>query len=127
MGEPIKILDLAHRMIRLAGLEPDRDVDVLLTGLRPGERLKEALEYLGEDLRETSIPGVRATDATSYNVAVIDSQFDALENGVTTRNEASVVLALRGLVAEYARHGIESEDVPSLPDLRPVEARSAAQ
>jgi O-antigen biosynthesis protein WbqV len=114
-------------MIRLAGLEPDRDVDVLLTGLRPGERLKEALEYLGEDLRETSIPGVRATDATSYNVAVIDSQFDALENGVTTRNEASVVLALRGLVAEYARHGIESEDVPSLPDLRPVEARSAAQ
>jgi O-antigen biosynthesis protein WbqV len=128
MGEPIKILDLARRMIRLAGLEPDRDVDVLLTGLRPGERLKEALEYLGEDLRETSIPGVRATDATSYNVVVIDSQFDALEKGVTTRDEASVLLALRGLVAEYARHAMELEDVPRQSERRPAEeARSAAQ
>jgi O-antigen biosynthesis protein WbqV len=101
MGEPVKILDLARRMIRLAGLEPDRDVDILVTGLRPGERLKEVLEYLGEDLRETSIPGVRATDATSHSVAVIEAQFATFENGVTSRNEAAVLLALSGLVAEY--------------------------
>ena len=109
MGEPVRILDLARRMIRLAGLEPDRDIDVLFTGLRPGERLKEALEYLGEDLRGTSIPGVRATDATAHNVAVIEAQFAALERGVTSRSESGVQLALRGLVAEYERQ----PDVPA--------------
>jgi O-antigen biosynthesis protein WbqV len=119
MGEPVKILDLARRMIRLAGLEPDRDVDILVTGLRPGERLKEVLEYFGEDLRETSIPGVRATDATSHSVAVIEAQFATLENGVTSRNEAAVLLALRGLVAEYERQpAMLAEDLPRVPERR---------
>jgi O-antigen biosynthesis protein WbqV len=101
MGEPVKILDLARRMIRLVGLEPDRDVDILFTGLRPGERLREVLEYHGEDLRETSIPGVRATDATLHDLALIDAQFAALEKGVRTRDETTVLRALRGLVLEY--------------------------
>ncbi|HEY5890752.1 MAG TPA: nucleoside-diphosphate sugar epimerase/dehydratase [Acidimicrobiia bacterium] len=43
MGEPVRILDLAHRMIRLAGLVPYKDIDVVITGLRPGERLSEQL------------------------------------------------------------------------------------
>lgn len=119
MGEPVKILDLARRMIRLAGLEPDRDVDILFTGLRPGERLSEALEYLGEDLRATSIPGVRATDATSNDVAAIEAQFAALEKGVVARNESALLLALRVLVAEYARQPIETADeAPRQPELR---------
>jgi FlaA1/EpsC-like NDP-sugar epimerase len=103
MGEPVKIVDLARRMVRLSGLEPDRDVDILFTGLRPGERLSEALEYHDEDLRETSIPGVRATDARVKDVAVIEAEFDAIEKGVATRNEAAVVLTLIRLVAEYKR------------------------
>ena len=119
MGEPIKILDLARRMIRLAGLEPDRDVDILLTGLRPGERLKEVLEYQGEDLRETSIPGVRATDATSHGVAVVEAQVATLEKGVPTRTESAVLLALRGLVAEYERHQpAPAEEMPRQPERR---------
>jgi FlaA1/EpsC-like NDP-sugar epimerase len=43
MGSPVRILDLAHRMIRLAGLVPYVDIDVVITGLRPGERLSEQL------------------------------------------------------------------------------------
>ena len=43
MGQPIKIVDLAERMIRLSGLEPGRDVDIVFTGIRPGERLNEIL------------------------------------------------------------------------------------
>ena len=123
MGEPVKIVDLARRMIRLVGLEPGRDVDILFTGLRPGERLKEALEHVDEDLRETSIPGVRATDATSKDVAVIDAQFAAIEKGVATRNEAAVLLALEGLVAEYDREAAP----PNEPQLQsPRERRLAA-
>ena len=43
MGQPVKIVDLAERMIRLSGLEPGRDVDIVFTGIRPGERLNEIL------------------------------------------------------------------------------------
>jgi O-antigen biosynthesis protein WbqV len=121
MGEPIKILDLASRMIRLSGLEPNRDVDILFTGLRPGERLSEALEHHDEELRETSIPGVRATDATSKDVEIIETQFAAIEKGVVGRNESMVMLALRGLVAEYDRGA-----APSEPPLRSQPQRRLA-
>jgi O-antigen biosynthesis protein WbqV len=103
MGEPIKILELAKRMIRLSGLEPDRDVDILITGLRPGERLSEALEYHDEELRQTSIQGVRATDAKASEMAVIEAQFAALERAVAARDDRAVQEALRALVAEYGQ------------------------
>src|SRR5258708_35634083 len=41
MGEPVRVLDLAHDLIRLNGLEPDRDIEIKITGLRPGERMHE--------------------------------------------------------------------------------------
>jgi O-antigen biosynthesis protein WbqV len=122
MGQPVKILDLARRMIRLSGLEPDRDVDILFTGLRPGERLREALEHNDEELRETSIPGVHATDATSKDVEIIETQFAAIEKGVASRNDSMVLLALRGLVAEYDRDGAPQPE----PALRPQQRRMAA-
>jgi O-antigen biosynthesis protein WbqV len=111
MGQPIKILELARRMIRLSGLEPDRDVDILFTGLRPGERLSEALEYHDEELRQTAIHGVRATDAKASDMAVIEAQFAALETGIAAREPRAVLEALRALVAEY-RQRPESEPQP---------------
>jgi O-antigen biosynthesis protein WbqV len=111
MGQPIKILELARRMIRLSGLEPDRDVDILFTGLRPGERLSEALEYHDEELRQTAIQGVRATDAKASDMAVIEAQFAALEKGIAAREPRAVLEALRALVAEY-RQRPESEPQP---------------
>jgi O-antigen biosynthesis protein WbqV len=111
MGQPIKILELARRMIRLSGLEPDRDVDILFTGLRPGERLSEALEYHDEELRQTAIQGVRATDAKASDMAVIEAQFAALETGIAAREPRAVLEALRALVAEY-RQRPESEPQP---------------
>ena len=119
MGEPVKIVELARRMIRLAGLEPDRDIDIRLTGLRPGERLKEALEYSGEALRETSIPGVRATDATVQDAAPLEDQFVSLENAIAARDERRVLLALRALVAEYSRAAAnQPQDLADVPQRR---------
>ena len=50
MGQPVKIVDLAERMIRLAGLEPGRDIDIVFTGVRPGERMRAWLAMLDQGL-----------------------------------------------------------------------------
>jgi FlaA1/EpsC-like NDP-sugar epimerase len=121
MGHPVKILDLACRMIRLSGLEPNRDVDILFTGLRPGERLTEALEQHDEELRETSIAGVRATDAPSKDADTIQTQFGAIEQAVISRNEDLVLKALRGLVVEYDRDPARQPE----PSLRPARRLAA--
>ena len=58
MGEPVRILDLAHQMIRLSGLEPGVDVEIEITGIRPGEKLHEELHYGDEDVARTAHPRV---------------------------------------------------------------------
>jgi len=60
MGRPIKILDLAEELIRLSGLEPDTDIPIVFTGIRPGEQLHEALETSDEPLGRTTLPGMFA-------------------------------------------------------------------
>jgi O-antigen biosynthesis protein WbqV len=56
MGQPVKIVELAERMIRLAGLEPQRDIEIVFTGIRPGERLNEILFAHDESNSEISVP-----------------------------------------------------------------------
>src|SRR5262249_51335303 len=59
MGEPVKIVDLAQQMIRLAGLRIDRDIEIEFTGLRPGEKLHEELFHPAEPLMPTANPAIR--------------------------------------------------------------------
>jgi len=66
MGEEIKIVELAKRMIRLRGLDPDRDVEIIFTGLRPGERLREELLAEGEQMVRTPHPKVFLTTAKDH-------------------------------------------------------------
>jgi O-antigen biosynthesis protein WbqV len=58
MGEPVRIVELAEKMIRMKGLMPGRDIHIRYTGLRPGERLTEAVYYENEQVRATSVDGV---------------------------------------------------------------------
>ncbi|MEM8782026.1 MAG: polysaccharide biosynthesis protein [Planctomycetota bacterium] len=59
MGRPVRVRDMAERFLRLQGLEPGRDVDIQITGPRPGEKLFEELAYDGEDMLETPHPAIR--------------------------------------------------------------------
>ena len=60
MGQPVKIVELAERIIRLSGLEPERDIKIAFTGIRPGERLNEILFARDEETSDIGIPGIVA-------------------------------------------------------------------
>jgi O-antigen biosynthesis protein WbqV len=102
MGQPVKIIDLARQMIRLAGLRPDVDVPIVITGLRPGERLHEDLFHDGESvLSETRLNGVllaapRVTDGTMLARAL-----DELEAAASQRRIADALNLLDRLVPEF--------------------------
>lgn len=110
MGEPIRILDMADRFLRLQGFAPDVDVNIQITGPRPGEKLFEELAYLGEDMRPTPHESIRLWETAPPDAAQIRqivSTFDRLRDKSgdgsrrwrDTKPEA-VVTALRALLPE---------------------------
>jgi O-antigen biosynthesis protein WbqV len=108
MGKPVRILDLARQMILLAGLRPDKDVEIRFTGLRPGEKLFEELFHGREPPVPTGHPGLlmaapRTTDAAQVGRAL--DEIAALARGGDT---AGALNAVRRQVPEFAEAGKEA-------------------
>jgi FlaA1/EpsC-like NDP-sugar epimerase len=100
MGQPVRIYELAERMIRLAGFEPGEDVDIVVTGARPGERLHEILFAREEPMAEIGIDGVMAAQPVFADRARLEPWLDRLDEAVRaedrTRAEAVFEEAVPG-------------------------------
>jgi O-antigen biosynthesis protein WbqV len=101
MGQPVKIVDLAERIIRLSGLEPGRDIKITFTGVRPGERLHEILFARGEETADIGIPGIVAAKPFQPSMEAIRGWYAALEQGLARNERAAIYNLLRDAVPEF--------------------------
>ncbi len=101
MGQPVKIVDLAERIIRLSGLEPGRDIQITFTGVRPGERLHEILFARDEETADIGIPGIVAAKPLQLPIETIRTLFASLEQGLARNEHAAIYNLLREAVPEF--------------------------
>jgi O-antigen biosynthesis protein WbqV len=99
MGQPVRILDLAERMIRLSGLEPYRDVKIEFSGMRPGERLQEALFAQNEKLQEIDIEGISAALGRGPSLQTLDEALQELEKMLDKQDRNGALSLLQGIIA----------------------------
>lgn len=102
MGEPVRIIDLATDLIRLSGYEVGRDIDIVFTGLRPGEKLNEELFLAGETYHTTAHPKIRiAAGAGRFVPEHLHATIASLEQAVDSANPLLLRQQLHMLVPEY--------------------------
>ncbi|MBY0332958.1 MAG: polysaccharide biosynthesis protein [Acetobacteraceae bacterium] len=101
MGKPVKIVDLARRMIRLAGLRPDEEVEIRFTGLRPGEKLTEELYYGTEAPTVTQFPGLFVVTPRTADPALVGRAIDEIAAAARAGNGRIALAQMGRLVPEF--------------------------
>jgi FlaA1/EpsC-like NDP-sugar epimerase len=101
MGQPVKIVDLAERMIRLSGLQPGHDIDIVFTGMRPGERLNEILFATEEPTVEIGVAGIMAAKPNEPPMPALRKWIAALEQAIAKDDRASIKAVLKDAVPEF--------------------------
>lgn len=110
MGEPIRIADLAEQLIRLSGLVPHRDVSIVFTGLRPGEKLTEELMSHLESSVPTSVQKIRVVETDRLeNSTLLDAGLKRLLAAIPGGARAALISELTTLVPEYSTRPRERE------------------
>jgi FlaA1/EpsC-like NDP-sugar epimerase len=101
MGQPVKIVDLAERMIRLAGLEPGRDIDIVYTGMRPGERMHEILFAREEPMVDVGFDGVVAARPVQPSLDAMRGWLAMLEQGLAREEREAIYRVLTEAVPDF--------------------------
>ena len=101
MGQQILIADMARNLIRLSGLEPDQDIPIIYTGLRPGEKLFEELMLDGEGIKPTSHPKIRVLDGGPVSFEQVQHWLDELSALVEAKNVYGLIQTFQRIVPEY--------------------------
>ncbi len=101
MGKPVKIIDMAEQMIRLAGLTPYDDIEITFTGLRPGEKLFEELFHEAEALRGTQHPKIMLSGTRSVDWDEVQTHLIAIRKACEIRDTPMLISLLNQLVPEF--------------------------
>ncbi|MCM1984039.1 polysaccharide biosynthesis protein [Lyngbya confervoides] len=101
MGEPVKIYDLAVQIIKLSGLQPGRDIDIQITGLRPGEKLYEELLISGENVQKTQHPKIYAAVEHMLPWDALEPMLQQLFTAARQTQVQPMMQILHQLVPEY--------------------------
>ncbi len=101
MGQPVKIVDLAERIIRLSGLQPGYDIDIVFTGVRPGERLNEILFAHEEPTTEIGIAGIVAARPNEPPLDTLQRWLSTLEKAVAGEQRGVIVGVLKDAIPEF--------------------------
>ena len=101
MGKPVKIADMARRMIKLAGLQPDKDIQIVYVGLRPGEKLYEELLYNKENATPTANPKIFRGISIERDYAKVEPALRRLVEVAHTDNKEETVALLKQIVPEF--------------------------
>jgi FlaA1/EpsC-like NDP-sugar epimerase len=97
----VKIVDLAERMIRLSGLQPGYDIDIVFTGMRPGERLNEILFATEEPTVEIGVAGIMAAKPNEPPMQSLRKWIAALEQAIARDDRATIKSVLKDAVPEF--------------------------
>ena len=101
MGQPVKIVELAERMIRLSGLQPGHDIDIVFTGMRPGERLNEILFATEEPTVEIGVAGIMAAKPNEPPMQALRKWIAALEQAIARDDRSTIRAVLQDAVPEF--------------------------
>ena len=117
MGQPVKIVDLAERMIRLSGLQPGYDIDIVFSGMRPGERLNEILFASEEPTIEIGIAGIMAAKPNEPPMATLREWLAALELAIARDDRATIKGGVEGSGAGIRMSGLIFSAVARKPSV----------
>jgi FlaA1/EpsC-like NDP-sugar epimerase len=107
MGEPVKIKDMAEKMIRLAGFRPYEDIDIIYTGLRPGEKLCEELLYNDETVEQTHNPKIKIGTVKEYDYEEVKISIISLLETAKTCQSYDVVRRMKKIIPEFISQNSE--------------------
>lgn len=101
MGEPVRIVDLAEELIRLSGLTPYEDIDIVFTGLRPGEKLFEELLIEGEGIMPTAHEKIKVLAPVTTDINLVQNELDLLYSAARANNVEKIMTSLKRLIPEF--------------------------
>jgi O-antigen biosynthesis protein WbqV len=107
MGQPVKIVDLAERMIRLSGLQPGHDIEIAFTGKRPGERLNEILFATEEPTIDIGIAGIMAAKPNEPPMRALRKWIEALQQATAKDDRAAIRVVLKDAVPEFGSRSVK--------------------
>ncbi|MDU6377704.1 MAG: polysaccharide biosynthesis protein, partial [Bradyrhizobium sp.] len=101
MGQPVRIVELAERMIRLSGLQPGYDIEIVFTGIRPGERLNEILFASEEPPVEIGVAGIMAAKPNEPPMQTLKGWIAALDQAIARNDPVTIKAVLKDAVPEF--------------------------